>query len=88
MAEVKWGKEDPEWLFFKEFFVFAQKYGKPEDNDKYWEDLVVDAGTLGNRFPSVQFAPITIADYCGYLTKLASSQGIKPRYEVSWKRIA
>ena len=39
MAEVKFSKGSEEFVLFGEFYKLCQKHWKPEENQKYWDDL-------------------------------------------------
>ena len=39
MAEVKFSKGSEEFVLFGQFYQLCQKHWKPEENQKYWDDL-------------------------------------------------
>ena len=40
MAKVKFVKGTEDWQLLVDYWYLCQTYWEPEDNDRYWEDLV------------------------------------------------
>lgn len=60
MASVKFNKGSEEWLMFMDFWNLCQKHWKPENNDKYWEQLTDDANEFYEKYKEITL--------CGKLT--------------------
>lgn len=62
MAGVKFLKGAEEWQLFMDYWNLCQKYWEPEENDKYWEELV-DAADKFYRKYNTSFARSLAADF-------------------------
>lgn len=40
MASKRFEKDSEEWKLFREYWSICQRFWEPEDNDKYWEQVV------------------------------------------------
>ena len=43
-------KDDDMYVFFKEYYTYMQDYFVPDDEEKYWNDLIEKGNALGNRY--------------------------------------
>lgn len=48
--EKKITKNDTEWEIFREIWRFYESFAIPEDNDKYWDDLISAGEELARKY--------------------------------------
>lgn len=53
MASMKFEKNSAEWAIFGDFWALCQKYWIPEDNDRYWEEVVDETGKFYKKYKGV-----------------------------------
>lgn len=53
MAGKKFEKGSMEFQFFGDFWQFAQKHYLPNQSDEYWDAVLNDAASLGQKYPDV-----------------------------------
>lgn len=56
MAEVKFDKGSEEWMMFVEYWQMCQKFWKPEDSDKYWQELINAINEFYEKFKHIPLA--------------------------------
>lgn len=52
MASVKFSKGSEEWQMFMDYWVLCQKFWKSEENDAYWEDVVLETDLFYKKYHS------------------------------------
>lgn len=55
MAAVKFAKGSEEWQMFMDYWALCQKYWKPEDTDKYWEELLREVHNFADKHGNTEF---------------------------------
>lgn len=56
MASVKFEKGSREWYMFQDYWKLCQKYWIPEDNDKYWDDIVKESGDFMKKYRDIRLS--------------------------------
>ena len=46
-------KEDPEWNMYKDFYQLTEKFWIPEQNDKYWSDLIDATDDFAKKYKNI-----------------------------------
>lgn len=55
MAAIKFAKGSEEWQMFMDYWALCQKYWKPEDTDKYWEELLREVHNFADKYGNTEF---------------------------------
>ena len=53
MAAVKFDKGSEEWMMFMDFWKLCQKHWEPEDNDRYWDNLIKDCDDFFKKYKEI-----------------------------------
>lgn len=56
MASVKFVKGSPEWYMFQDYWKLCQKFWIPENNDKYWDDVVKESREFLQKYENITFS--------------------------------
>lgn len=56
MASAKFGKGSEEWMLFRDFWSYCQKYWTPEEKDEYWEKLINDGDAFCKKYGNSIFS--------------------------------
>lgn len=61
MASRKFPKGSDEWQMFTAFWKLCQKYWEPEDDDKYWQDLIQDVNDFSAKYNNLFAKNVALA---------------------------
>lgn len=70
MASKKFDKNSEEFKFFGEFWKWTQEHYIPEKSDEYWEELLVSAGEISNKYKANKLFPKLIVAVINYLEEV------------------
>lgn len=60
MASVESSEIKEEFEFMKDFFRIRKKYYIPEDNDDYWEQLILEPNDLAKKYNNDYFTQLLL----------------------------
>lgn len=60
MASISSNEIPEEYRFMGEFFNLRKKYYTPEDNDEYWEQLILESNELAKKYNTNYFTELIL----------------------------
>lgn len=56
MAGCKFQKGSEEWQMFNDFWKLCQEYWEPEENQEYWDKLILEASKFVEKYAAYPLA--------------------------------
>ena len=59
--EKMFAKGSVEWQMFTDYWALCRKFWIPEDNDQYWEDLIISTEEFNRKYNTVYSKHLSLA---------------------------
>lgn len=74
MASVKFEKGSREWYMFQDYWKLCQKFWIPENNDKYWDDMVKESREFMKKYEDVKLSRMLSPAFIEYLEEISRNE--------------
>ncbi len=75
MASVRFEKGSHEWCMFQDLWKLCQKFWIPENDDKYWENVVAETDGFYKKYKDIALAKDMAVALVSYLEGKAKGDG-------------